>query len=160
MNRRAPNPFRHGLLLWAVLVLAPLHAQAVDFELSDLDGNSVRLSDYRGSWVIVNFWASWCPPCVRELPELIAFQAMHPAHRVLGINFEDTSIEETRRFARKYAINYPVLKAGTTPLLPFEPLQGLPTTAIVSPEGELVVNHAGPVTREMLEEFFAREAAR
>jgi thiol-disulfide isomerase/thioredoxin len=159
MKRRARNSLRTGLLVWCVLAAAA-HAQAVDFELDDLDGNSVRLSDYRGSWVIVNFWASWCPPCVRELPELIAFQATNPAHRVLGINFEDTSVEDTRRFVRTYAINYPVLKAGTTPLLPFEPLQGLPTTAIVSPEGELVVNHAGPVTREMLEEFFAREPGR
>ena len=136
-------------------------AEPIDFTLEDVDGKPVRLSDYRGRWVIVNFWATWCPPCIRELPELIAFQAAHPEHQVLGINFEDISADEVKAFAERYRINYPVLRvgAGSKPLVPFEPLRGLPTTGIVAPDGELVANHAGPVTRDMLEEFFAREAS-
>ncbi len=153
--KRALNLLGACLLAFA----AAAAAEPVEFTLADVDGKSVRLSEYRGRWVVVNFWASWCPPCVRELPELIAFQAAYPEHQVLGINFEDTPASETRAFARRFAINYPVLKAGSRPLLPFEPLEGLPTTAIVSPAGEMVVKHAGPVTREMLEDFFRRETA-
>lgn len=80
-------------LLAAALCLMCLPAMAdnVDFHLADLDGNPVRLSDYRGRWVVVNFWASCCTPCVAELAELSAYQAEHTATvQVLGINFEAT----------------------------------------------------------------------
>jgi thiol-disulfide isomerase/thioredoxin len=133
-------------------------ADPIDFELKDVDGKTVKLSDYRGRWVIVNFWATWCPPCIRELPELIAFQAAYPQHVVLGINFEEIDANEAKAFATSHAINYPVLKVGDKPLVPFEPLRGLPTTAVVSPDGEMLANHAGPITRAMLEQYLDQRA--
>lgn len=135
-------------------------AATVDFVLSDVDGNRHRLADYRGRWVIVNFWASWCGPCVAEIPELADYAAAHPEHTLLGINFEELSADEARAFARDSGINYPVLMIGRTPLPDFEPLQGLPTTAIVTPGGELVAKHTGPVTRAMIEDFIRSEEAR
>jgi thiol-disulfide isomerase/thioredoxin len=146
------------LLTLALLVILPLQSQAdpVDFTLDDLDGSPVSLSDYRGRWVIVNFWASWCPPCVRELPELARYQRANPGVQVLGINFEETSVEESRRFLERFELNFPNLKIGSTPLVPFEPLEGLPTTAIVSPAGEIVERHMGPVTAAHLETILRR----
>ena len=144
-----------GLLI-ACLPTLPASAEPADFTLSDLDGNKVSLSDYRGRWVIVNFWASWCPPCVRELPELVRYQQTNPSVQVIGINFEESTAAEARRFLEPFNINFPSLLVGSSPLVPFEPLEGLPTTAIVNPAGELVERHMGPVTADHLEGIIER----
>lgn len=152
-RRRTALVFSLLLLLGAFASATAQPAEPADFTLSDLDGDPVSLSDYRGRWVVVNFWASWCPPCIRELPELVSYQASNPDVRVLGINFEESTAEQAREFLSPFAINFPNLKVGTTPLEPFEPLEGLPTTAIVSPTGRIVERHMGPVTAAHLEKL-------
>ncbi|MBF0256195.1 MAG: TlpA family protein disulfide reductase [Gammaproteobacteria bacterium] len=132
-------------------------AGPVDFSLHDIQGKTHRLADYRGQWVVVNFWASWCAPCVEEIPELIAFQAKYPQIRLLGVNFEQKTPLELRPFLKRFTFNYPLLMVGELPLTPFEPLKGLPTTAIIDPKGELVSRHTGPISAAMLEGFFAQE---
>ena len=150
------------VILGFLLLTAPLAAAPVNFHLKDLDGNSHSLSDYRGKWVIVNFWATWCPPCLEEIPDLVTF---HESHKdldavVIGINFEEATPEQLRVFVDDYFISYPILLSpGLDAPTPAMTIAGLPTTYIVSPEGELVARQVGPVTAQLIEEFLERKIA-
>ena len=130
---------------------------AVDFELRDLDGNRPRLSEFLGKWVVINFWATWCSPCLKEIPELISFQSRHESDVVvLGVNFEDGPLPDVKEFVASLDINYLVLRAGEEPLTPFEPLKGLPSTFLVSPEAEYLDVVLGAVTAAELEDLVTR----
>lgn len=148
--------FRPALLLLALLALSPLaRAQGPDFTLPGVDGQPVRLADFRGRWVIVNFWATWCTPCLLELPELQAFHEQHHERAtVVGVNFEDIAPSEIRAVVERLAITFPVALSGGEPLPGFE-LKGLPTTFLISPAGKLVDTHLGTVNAAMLAERLA-----
>lgn len=148
------------LLMIFMLFATPLAAEPVDFSLPDLNGRMQSLSDYRGKWVVVNFWATWCPPCLEEIPDLVHF---HDARKdkdavVLGINFEDAAPEQLRTFVDDYLISYPILLnpdlGAPTPTMT---VGGLPTTYIISPEGELVARQLGPITGKIIEDYLTRK---
>ena len=142
-------------VLLAMLLAGSASAESVDFTLPDLQGEPHSLSDYRGKWVVVNYWATWCPPCLDEIPELVDF---HERHRdgnavVLGVNHEDISPQFLRSFVDMLKITYPVLRSEPLPDTPLGPVPGLPTTYIISPEGERVARQVGPVTAQMIEQY-------
>jgi thiol-disulfide isomerase/thioredoxin len=146
-------------LLCSLPMASPALSDGADFSLKDTKGKVVKLSDFRGRWVVVNFWTTWCTPCVKEMPELITFQQRFPAIQMLGVNFEQRSEQELRPFLKRFDFNYPILLLSDIPLTPFEPLKGLPTTAIIDPHGEMISKHTGPVTAKTLETFFRKEGA-
>ena len=145
------------------LALAPSPAAAgekPDFTLPDLAGTEHSLSDYRGRWVVVNYWATWCPPCLDEIPELVDFHEKHKERDavVLGVNLEKIEVGELRGFVDDYFITYPILVQKPVPRTALGDVPGLPTTYVVSPEGEVVARQVGPLTGRMLEDFLAEMA--
>ncbi len=144
------------------LASAALAGSDADFSLPDLEGKVHRLSDYRGKWVLVNYWATWCPPCLEELPELEVFHSTHADKHavVLGVNMEDISLDELRRFTQEQFLSYPILLAGARPSSLLGEVPGLPTSFLINPQGEIVARQAGPVTAEAIKSYIERYEAK
>ncbi len=143
-----------GILCLLVSVPAAI-ASDVDFSYPDLDGKIHKLSDYRGKWVVVNYWATWCPPCLEELPELEAF---HDSHKdrdalVLGLNMEDIGLDRLRAFVQEHLVSYPVLQVGSHPQEVLGEVPGLPTTFLVSPGGKVVARQIGFIDGKSIQSF-------
>jgi thiol-disulfide isomerase/thioredoxin len=114
------------------------------FALTDLDGRPLSSADWRGKVVLVNFWATWCPPCRAEIPDLIALQEKYRDTLVIvGISEDDAPVDDVKRFVREQKMNYPV--AMSTPELRklFHGVVALPTTFVIDPEGKLQQRHVG-----------------
>ncbi len=142
-------------VLMSLFLLLPVHAQPVEFAMHGLDGKLHKLSDYRGKWVVVNYWATWCPPCAEEIPELNKFYNKYKGNKaaVIGINFEFQDKDYVREFINEFDLKYPVLMTEETISTPFGQLAGLPTTYLISPDGELQKTHMGVVSLELLENW-------
>jgi thiol-disulfide isomerase/thioredoxin len=150
------------LLICVMLSVVGSHgamAETVDFSLQDMEGRDHKLSDYRGKWVVVNYWATWCPPCLDEIPELVQFHETNKEHRavVLGIDVEELDREVLKDFVDSHFINYPVFPEASRDAI-LGPILGMPTTYLVSPEGKVVARHTGAVTVNMLNRFIERKS--
>jgi thiol-disulfide isomerase/thioredoxin len=126
----------------------------IDFELPQLGGEPLTLSEFRGQWLILNYWATWCAPCRKEIPELSALHAEREDLVVLGLAFEDADETVFAAFLEDFNVSYPILLVDTyDPPQPFGAPKALPVTHILDPEGMLVKSFYGPVTREAVESY-------
>jgi len=99
------------IIFLALFATTPAVAEPVDFSLPDLDGKPVSLADYRGKWVIVNFWATWCPPCLEEIPELVSLHEENSDKLVvLGVDYEEVNTEYLRGFVESHMMSYPIMR--------------------------------------------------
>jgi thiol-disulfide isomerase/thioredoxin len=115
-----------------------------------LDGEPFDLADYRGTPVVLNFWASWCGPCRRELPALAAFAKAHPEIQVLGVDYQD-DVAAARTFAAENGATWPsVIDDG--PIGAAYEVPGLPATYLINAQGRIVERLLGEVTEATLEE--------
>jgi cytochrome c biogenesis protein CcmG/thiol:disulfide interchange protein DsbE len=119
-------------------------------------GGTGSLVDYRGRWVLVNFWASWCPPCKEEAPALEQFQREHGGAQftVLGIDTRDLS-DDGRRFVERYGLSYPQLHDGDGSAGDDFGTTGVPENFLIDPQGKVRLPIVGPVTDEYLQENVA-----
>ena len=163
-SRFERSRFASLIRVWSVslLLFMPLSikAETIDFSLPDLQGVERKLSECRGKWVVLNYWATWCPPCLKEIPELVEFHEEHQHKNavVVGVDFEDISRDELVEFTESYFMSYPILMTKPTAKTPLGVISGLPTTFLISPEGKLVARQSGPVTAEMIEEFINQQS--
>ena len=143
-------------LLFSFLMIT--NAGAIEMPLIALDGKYANLNDYQGSWLVVNYWATWCPPCIEEMPELQAFHDdnFDKGAMVIGINSEIIGRQQLESFLDRYFISYPIFITKPAEKSELGLIPGLPTTFLVSPEGNVVARQIGPVTREMIEMFIQK----
>lgn len=134
-------------------------ADTIDFTLPTLQGDAMSLSDHRGQWVVVNYWATWCAPCRKEMPELSELHSEREDVTVLGLAYEETDPESFEAFLQKHHASYPILITDTynPPEALGAPL-ALPTTFLVSPDGVIMERFLGPVTREELEKAISNHS--
>lgn len=150
------------LALFVLIIQLPL-VHAIDMPLHRIDGEIHNLNDYKGKWVVVNYWATWCPPCIAEMPDLQAFHDEHAKRDavVIGVNVEDLSSNQLSNFLETYSITYPVYMGSMQGESPLGTVPGLPTTFMVSPAGTVEARQVGSVTSEMIENFIKEwEASR
>jgi len=153
------TPFLRIILTALILTAPGMPAadetdQPVDFTLQRLHGDEVSVSGFRGQWLVLNYWATWCAPCRKEIPDLSALHEARDDIVVLGLAYEDTDIENFDEFLEEFHPAYPILLVDVyAPPEPFGAPRVLPTTIILNPGGYPVKTFLGPVTREDIKSF-------
>jgi len=137
--------------LVALALFAAAVAHAAGFDLTDTQGGHHRLADYRGRWVVVNFWATWCVPCIREIPEIAAFARAHPEVVVIGVAVDVEDPRFVERVASGLGIAYPLVLSDDAVERQLGHPPAIPTTRIYDPEGRVTYDRVGRVDRRMLE---------
>jgi thiol-disulfide isomerase/thioredoxin len=143
-----------------LLALVATWAQA-DFKMIDTDGKTHTLSGYKGKWVLVNYWATWCPPCQEEIPDLIALYDNKKNNLVvLGVALDYRNAKQVTDFAEGLLVTYPIILGTPKITNQIGPVQGLPTTYLFNPEGKMVAQQVGGITREAVESYITGQNAR
>ncbi|MFC5436735.1 TlpA family protein disulfide reductase [Rhodanobacter umsongensis] len=119
--------------------------------VTTLDGKTFDLAAQRGKWVIVNYWATWCVPCIKEMPGISRFVAAHKNVVAIGLAYEDSEPADIKAFLVKHPVVYPVAQVTLDqPPKDFDEPRGLPTTYLIRPDGKVTKPIVGPVTETSL----------
>jgi thiol-disulfide isomerase/thioredoxin len=161
---------RNKLVLFAFLILLGLHVNTMagtkstkslefkDFVLKDTAGKVHTLSQYKGKWVFVNYWATWCPPCLEEVPDFVALydSRKNKDVMILGVAFDFESANEVAEYVDDMLMSYPIVLGDDETIKQIGSAEVLPTTYIYNPLGELVKTKRGKVTKQYLESIMTK----
>jgi thiol-disulfide isomerase/thioredoxin len=147
-------------VLACLLAMSPVHtAHAREWNLKDKDGMQYTLSSLRGKWVLVNFWAPWCPECIREIPEFNALHEQRKDLQVIGVAVMYDNRKQVLDKIAKYSIAFPTVFGNEDTAGDFDGLDGVPTSFLYTPSGQLVGHHQGPLTRSEIEQIITQNDA-
>jgi thiol-disulfide isomerase/thioredoxin len=123
-----------------------------DFVLKDHNNVPVKMADYKGKVVLLNFWATWCGPCKVEIPAFVELYDQYKAKGlvIVGVSIDDTP-EQLQPFMKEYRMNYPVLQMTPDVETAYGPFYGYPTSFFIARDGSICLKHLGPATKEQFE---------
>jgi len=131
----------------------------VTFTLTDTEGSVFTEKNTRGKYLVVNFWATWCTPCLKEIPAFVEFYNQNSNHvEILGLDYEPVNLPVINEFVERFSINYPIIlytDTNDSEYSKFGEIVGMPTTLIYSPDGELIRTFMGEVTIEDLDKYIS-----
>ena len=144
-------------LLALFLLTCFSQAMAGDWNLKDKDGVRYKLADQKGKWVLVNFWAPWCPSCIAEIPDLNKLQLQHKDVLVIGVAVMYRNKNEVLDIVKTQSVSYPVVMGNEDIASNFGEMNGMPTSFLYSPSGQLIGHHDGPLTQTEIEQAIAQK---
>lgn len=154
--------FGSALLILSLSLNGTAYAEAEtveDFSFKDIKGKTHKFSDYRGKWVIVNYWGTYCPPCLEEIPDLVNFSTKHKKDAVvLGMDAGGTNVADLTEFAEENFMDYLIAPVQESTITAFGVLSGIPTTYVVTPSGEVAARVVGIINLEAVEQLMQQYA--
>ena len=136
MNQNIKITFIFSVLVFLCACSKP------DYEL--FEGYKGNKSDFLGKWLVVNYWADWCPPCIKEIPEIVSFSKKYPEVEVFAFNFDRLEAEDLRPQIKKFGITYPSIITHPKTVWGIQTPKTLPATYFISPDGEIVFTSLKP----------------
>jgi thiol-disulfide isomerase/thioredoxin len=151
MKQRFLSALGASLLIAAAAVAATATKPAL--KVATLDGGTFDLAAQNGKWVIVNFWATWCSPCIKELPDISTYVEQHKDKvAAIGLAYEDSDKADIEKFLKAHPLSYPVAQLDVmNPPKDFDTPKGLPNTYLIAPDGSVAKAFLGPIQMKDLD---------
>ncbi len=132
------------------LILVIVLTGCQKFDIDVYNGPDTSLENLKGKWVVINYWADWCPPCLKEMPELVNFANANPDINVYAFNYDELEITELKPQLKKFSVDIPSIISHPRDIWGIKTPQTIPATYFINTEGELVLSLFKPQTEETL----------